>query len=63
MKEWLTNQQQKVVIDGKCSSSQSVLSGAPQSTVLGMFFIFINDITAGTTFHIRFLLELAKETE
>jgi len=49
MKEWLTNQQQKVVIDGKCSSSQPVLSGAPQGTVLGMFFIFINDITAGTT--------------
>ena len=35
IKDWLTNRHQKVIINGKSSSSQPVLSGVPQDMVLG----------------------------
>ena len=43
--EFLSNRTQSVVVNGSASQSKSVVSGAPQGTVLGpiLFIIFIND--------------------
>jgi len=59
IKDWLTNRHQTVIIDGKSSSSQPVLSGVPQGTALGllMFLIFINDITTGITSQIHLFVD------
>ena len=44
---WLTQRLQHVILDGITSDLIPVLSGVPQSTVLGplMFLIYINNIT------------------
>ena len=48
---WLSNRRQRVVINGKFSDWDSVLSGVPQGSVLGviLFLIFVWDISNGSS--------------
>ena len=49
MAGWLRGRKQRVVINGKASEWEDVLSGVPQGSILGLllFLIFINGIDIG----------------
>ena len=53
--EWLCDRKQQVVLNGKFSRLQDVLSGVPQDSVHGLilFFIFVNAIDTVVSSHIQ----------
>ena len=61
---WLTDREQRVVLDGSASTWAKVLSGVPQGSVLGplAFIIFINNIDEMATL-VSIVLKFADDTK
>lgn len=64
IRSWLTNRQQRVVINGECSDWEEVLSGVPQGSVLGppLFTVYINDVDGVAKF-IQLMKKFADDTK
>ena len=65
VEEWLTGRQQRVVLNGQCSTWEDVLSGVPQGSVLGptLFLIYINDIDRAVSVTGSVLAKFADDTK
>ena len=64
MESWLSGRKQRVVLNGKYSAWEDVLSGVPQGSVLGplAFIVYINDIDL-IVHLIMLLLKFADDTK
>ena len=62
IKNFLSDRKQKVIVDGKTSTTANVSSGIPQGSVLGpiLFLIFINDFPLVIQAFIKLLADDAK---
>jgi hypothetical protein len=65
IRSWLTGRRQRVVLNGRFSSWEDVLSGVPQGSVLGplLFVIFINDLEDSVEGLLDILKKFADDTK
>jgi ribonuclease P/MRP protein subunit RPP40 len=65
IRSWLTGRRQRVVLNGKFSSWEEVLSGVPQGSVLGplLFVIFINNMDDTVEGLVDILRKFADDTK
>ena len=61
-RNFLVGRQQRVLVQGSCSSWTSVKSGVPQGTILGpiLFLIYINDLPDDITSKIKLFADDTK---
>ena len=59
LKNYLSNREQRVVLNGMCSDWGSINSGVPQGSVLGplLFLVYINELEKGIKSSIKFFAD------